>query len=76
LGIFGSIVKLQPFEDGNKRSAIIFANVWNDKINSDEIITLPTRNEFDKVLVSFYKGDISIEVFIKDVESMPTGSDD
>ncbi|KRL89583.1 Fic family protein [Lactobacillus kalixensis] len=57
--VFARISKLQPFQDGNKRTALIAANAAYNTWNSKEYLTLPFDNidhaEFMINLMRYYK---------------------
>lgn len=61
--VFASIAKLQPFQDGNKRTALIAANSAFNTWDSKEYLTLPFDNidhaEFMINLMRYYKADNS-----------------
>lgn len=56
--VFAQISKLQPFQDGNKRTALISANAAKDTWSSQEYLTLPFNNidhaDFMVNLIRFY----------------------
>lgn len=59
--VFASLSKLQPFQDGNKRTALIAANSARDTWETRDYLTLPFDNidhaEFMISLMRFYRAD-------------------
>ncbi|AKP67440.1 Fic family protein [Companilactobacillus ginsenosidimutans] len=56
--VFAEVAKLQPFQDGNKRTALIAANSAFGALSSGDYLILPTndldRAEFTLMLMRFY----------------------
>ena len=63
--LFGNIAKLQPFPDGNKRTALIVANRL--LIPHDEVMLIPYEDNayqlFMDQLEDFYRGDSTLDEF-------------
>ena len=63
--VFASLAKLQPFQDGNKRTALIAANAAFDTWEDENYLTLPfndlDRAEFTISLMRYYKADDSTQ---------------
>ncbi|WP_461224866.1 Fic family protein [Lacticaseibacillus suihuaensis] len=57
--VFARLAKLQPFQDGNKRTALIAANAAYDTLTSGDYLLLPQndldRAEFMIALMRFYQ---------------------
>jgi hypothetical protein len=62
-------MKAQPFNDGNKRTAVIFANHYLIS-KADGLLVIPEAHvkEFKKLLVSYYEGknEVRIKNFMKE----------
>lgn len=59
--MFAELAKLQPFQDGNKRTALIAANAANGSLETGDYLILPTldldRAEFIIDLMRYYVSD-------------------
>lgn len=60
--LYAKLAKLQAFDDGNKRTALIAANLWIGAFSDDnsDYLVIPTdyrRARFDANLVDFYMAD-------------------
>lgn len=60
--LYARLAKLQPFDDGNKRTALIAANLFIGSLNgkNDNYLIIPTdfrRTQFDANLVYYYHSD-------------------
>lgn len=63
--VFASISKLQPFQDGNKRTALISANAAYETWENENYLVLPfndlDRADFTIQLMRYYKADSKSE---------------
>lgn len=63
--VFASISKLQPFKDGNKRTALISANAAYETWENENYLVLPfndlDRADFTIQLMRYYKADSKLE---------------
>lgn len=80
--VFVSLAKLQPFQDGNKRTALIAANAANGSLISGDYLVLPfndlDRIDFMTALMRFYAAKDATEedrTFARLLETLPTPSD-
>lgn len=60
--LYARLAKLQPFDDGNKRTALIAANLFIGSLNgkTEDYLIIPTdfrRSQFDANLVYYYHSD-------------------
>ncbi|KRM12010.1 Fic family protein [Paucilactobacillus suebicus] len=63
--IFASLSKLQPFQDGNKRTALIAANAAGNRFENSDFLVLPF-NDFDREkfmadLMRYYDSNSDVE---------------
>lgn len=63
--VFAQLSKLQPFQDGNKRTALIAANAANGSLGNGQYLILPIndldRADFTLGLMRYYVADTTEE---------------
>ncbi len=79
--LFASLARMQPFGDGNKRTALLAANGLLLMRDEDKAMIVPTtdpeRHEFNKLLGDWYmKGDPAVIDWLADFNMQVDGLDD